>query len=116
MPDPKLEVKEWIDKIKAGLKDAVTLDVTTITGDAAGIISLDTSSPNAVSYKITQASVANATLIAHTHVEVDQDTVLYIKSPMTEDEKVLLDSHHDAVMAAVEARQAFVKMLVDIVS
>ena|SRR6185436_2331026 len=116
MPTPNAKIQEWLDKIKDGISDAVTLDVTTISGTAAGIVALDTTAPaNAVSYKITQASVANAVLIAHTHIAIDQDSVVYIKSPLTEDEKSILDSHNAAVKAAVEARQAFVKMLADLI-
>ncbi|TND08841.1 MAG: hypothetical protein FD123_1695 [Bacteroidetes bacterium] len=108
------KIKEWLQKVNEGIKDAVTLDVTTLTGDdLKGVITFDETT---LRFSITKDSIQKATLLAHTHIEIDQDTLLFIKSPLSESEKGILDVHNAAAKAAIEARHAFVKMIAEIVT
>ncbi len=123
MADKTLEGKfqEIANQIKGAVVDFTTLEVTTLTGNVDHVIkttgkkkSFDMK--NVVS-KLGQTGKTEGTitLIAHTHIDFDHDTVNFIKSDLGKQGKQLFNMHQAAVMTANEARNGFLSFLQEII-
>jgi hypothetical protein len=113
-------ITDWIDKIKSGALDLMTLDVLTLTGTltltskGGAATALDPTS----FFESLQGQVADGssfTVVALTHKEVDLDAMNFIAKDLTAEEKDLLSAHADLVRTSEEGRLAFLKMLGDLV-
>jgi hypothetical protein len=54
-------------------------------------------------------------LIAHTHIDFDHDTVNFIKSDLGKQGKQLFEMHQAAVITAGQARNGFLSFLQEVV-
>jgi hypothetical protein len=99
----------WITDVA---KDISTLDVTTLTGTITykGVDATDL-------YKNIKdmASSGDLRVVAMTHKDVDHDTVLFVSEGLPESASALLKAHDAAVVAAENARLAFLKFAAGIV-
>ena len=111
------DLKSVFRKIRDAAEDLVSLDVVTLTGEvdiqgANNEIDLKTF------YKTIQAnaiSKTNVSLVAYTHLDLDSDAVLFVKSGLSESEKPLVEAHNEMVTASKEARLAFVRTVKDVI-
>ena len=106
-------------KISDTAVDFTTLEVTTLTGDVNQIINAQGK------FKLKQdliKTLGNKTgttkgkikLLAHTHIDFDHDTVNFVKSDLTDQEKDLFVLHESAIISAHEARKSFLRFLVEV--
>ena len=106
------------------ITDLITLDVVTVTGDMTIITKKTVKGAKGEDDKFVldfktlfgredgKATInGNLRVIAATHVEVDKDTLTFIASDLTENERELLDMHLKTVTAASEARANIVARL-----
>lgn len=113
--DYRAAFKKWLDGVAEKLKDATALDVSTFSGDIKGIFDVDGESFKFNVNKFKTAMEGNTVaLIAHTHQEIDHDTLLFVKSNLTEQEQKLVASHNEAAEAAAASRAAFIKLLTNL--
>ena len=117
----KLESKfdEIANQIKAAAVDFTTLEVTTLTGDVSQIINaqgkfkLKQDMVKSLGSK-TGTTKAKIKLVAHTHIDFDHDTVNFVKSGLTAEEKDLFELHEAAIISAHEARKSFLRFLKEV--
>ncbi|MHC4743267.1 MAG: hypothetical protein ACYS8Z_15235 [Planctomycetota bacterium] len=109
--------KKWYDEIKEAIKDIATLDVVTTTGSiqfaANELVNVDWEKmAEAVSKKIKAADI---NVVAFTHSQWDCDSFIFVKTPLSEEEQKLVESHAAVVDAAHATRREAVKMLAEVV-
>jgi len=108
-------------QIKGAVVDFTTLEVTTLSGEVNHIISTkgnkSTFDMKNVVSKLNQSgnTKGNISLIAHTHIDFDHDTVNFIKSDLGRQGKQLFEMHQAAVVTAGQARNGFLTFLQEVV-
>lgn len=118
---PKEQVSNWVAVVAAHIKDATDLDVSTYTGNVAGLFK-----SSGESFKFDMETFVKAmnpsttgekpvSLVAHTHIEIDQDQMLFVAAGLDDEQAKLLEMHREAVKAATEARVAFVKAIAEMI-
>ena len=111
------DLKSVFQKIRDAAEDLVSLDVVTLTGEV-DIQGANNEIDLKKLYKAIQAnaiSKSNVSLVAYTHLDLDSDAVLFVKSGLSEGEKPLVEAHNVMVMASQEARLAFVRTVKDVI-
>ena len=111
--DPWEVLQEWGRDAVAALKDASKLDVSTFTGEVRGILVYESGSFQFKTDALSTALGDTVSLVAHTHIEIDQDQLLFVGKGWKDETADLLAAHNTAVQAATDARLAFVKALAD---
>ena len=103
------------ESITNALKDAVTLDVVTLTGDIelSGNAGGSGLSPSDIFKAIKTKVETNARVVACTHIEVDFDTTVFVKDEAPEN---LLKLHTDSVKVAQDGRIALLKFFKSVLS
>jgi len=100
------------ERIKNGTKDALTLDVTTVEADITLEVGAGANTKKTLDdlFALLSTSIqkdSTAKVIAHTHVELDKDTVLVVGENAN---PKLFEHHQQAVKDAIEARTAMVRV------
>lgn len=109
------EINDLWESVKGAVKDLATIDVTTLEGDVelkltsgqAGLTDI----MKAVKAQV-NSEVSKLTLVAHTHIDFDLDSVMIAKPGASAN---MVDAHNKAVKTAIDARKGvldFVKELV----
>ena len=114
-----MSIKDEITKALEGaasiVKDIVTLDVVTLTGDITIKASIkDTKIDLQKLYKAIEQKAdveGGLQLIAFTHIDADADSINFVKKDLSAEQKGLLIAHNESVKAAQEARTGFVAMV-----
>ncbi len=106
-----------VDSIKEGIVDFSSLEVTTLNGEISHFIDekgkFNIKEINKViSGKGT--SNINLSVVAHTYMAFDQDTILFTKSGMDEEERELFQMHMEMVNTAKTSRIAFLRLIKDV--
>ena len=113
--------QEIADQIKGAVVDFTTLEVTTLTGEVDHVIN---TKGNKKSFDMKNVisklgSTGNTkgviTLIAHTHIDFDHDTVNFIKSDLGKQGKQLFEMHQAAVNTANQSRNGFLSFLQEVI-
>lgn len=97
-------------------EDLSTLSVTTITGDMEFFINQQATGLN-VKDLVKNIAKKNTTessklkIVAHTHIDIDHDTVNFIKEGLNIQESGMFLLHQNAILAAQKARHAFLLFL-----
>ena len=112
MADLSTEFKGFLDKVADKIKDLVTIDVVTLTGElnldvtpAGGASKID---PTELFKNLEATPGGKLSVVALTHVEIDMDVTNFGSSaPST----ALLTLHQESVKNAVEARKAVIEMI-----
>lgn len=105
-------IKGAVEEVGA---DILSLDVVTLTGNitiTSGV--KDNKIDLQELYKAVEAAASTAAtidLIAFTHVELDADSVNFVKKDLTPEQKGLLAAHAEAVKSAQETRAGIVAMI-----
>ena len=112
------ELQSIAKKIKAAGQDFTTLEVTTLSGEVSQILNSDGKFKlkevvKSLSSK-SGTTKAKIDLIAHTHVDFDNDTVNFVKKDLTTDERNLFGLHESAILSAQTARKSFLRFLMDV--
>ena len=108
----KEKLKEKLEELGNAIQDLTTLDVTTLSGDVNQVINSDTGKFD-LKYAMDELTKTDSQLqgkvyiVATTRIDVDQDSVNFVKNGLTPDEKSLVDAHLEAIKAAQEARHSF---------
>lgn len=108
----KEKLQEKLEELGNAIQDLTTLDVTTLSGDVNQVINQETGKFD-LKYAMEELTKADSQLrgevyiVATTHIDVDQDSVNFVKNELTEDEKSLVATHMESIKAAQEARHAF---------
>lgn len=111
---PNPFAKAWDAFVKA-VEDLTTVDVTTLQGNVLLELSSNGKFNPSEFFEKIQAQIkpgGEVTLVAHTHVEFDLDCVM-LAQPNADSK--LMDAHHKAVQAALDARQAVLRLVKEIV-
>ena len=105
--------------------DFTTLNVTTLTGNYAHIINtkeqggkftVKTNFSDFTSELGKKGGVeAKVKLVAHTHVDFDQDTINFVSEDVDPNGDFLFDIHSSALSSAKTSRSAFIRMLKEFV-
>jgi hypothetical protein len=109
------KIKTAVDSFGDAIKDIVTLDVVTLTGEVTvkpedGSQEIDLQEL----YKTIEKKAAVdgvLELVAFTHVDLDADSINFVKRDLAEEQRALLIAHHEAVKAAQETRAGVVAMI-----
>lgn len=105
-----------LEKIKSIGADIVTLDVTTLSGTITITAKAEEVNPKMVFEALKNATAdANMTIVAHSHLDLDGDVLLFVKQSLTEAEKPLLDAHNAMVKSSQEARISMLRAIKDLV-
>ncbi|MEL6922728.1 MAG: hypothetical protein AAFO94_01690 [Bacteroidota bacterium] len=112
------ELKGIAKKIKAGARDFTTLEVTTLSGEVNQILNADGKFKlkdvvKTLSNK-SGTTKAKIQLVAHTHIDFDNDTINFVKKELTTDERNLFALHESAILSAQTARKSFLRFLMEI--
>lgn len=113
----KDKLSKMVDSIKEGIVDFSSLEVTTLNGEISHFIDekgkFDLTEINKA---ISQSGQQNIKLnvVAHTHMAFDQDTILFTKSGMNEEERELFEMHLQMVNTAKMSRIAFLRLIKDV--
>ena len=116
-------IKKTFETILNGINNAITdfttLEVTTITGeinriandkgqfDSEGLVKT-INNPNG---DINQ----NLQIVAHTRIDFDNDTILFVKSDLNDAEKELFKLHNESIENAKKSRQEMIKFMSDVI-
>lgn len=115
------KIGEQITKIAV---DFTTLNVTTVTGDFTKYLTTGTGNnkKRTVNFsdftEVLGADVtadATLSLVAHTRIDFDQDTVNFVKEKMSPSEENLFELHQVSIQSAQTARQSFLNFLKELV-
>jgi len=109
-------IQEAVNEFGEKIKDIVTLDVVTLTGEITIDAALDDNQKIDLQelYKAIEkgASVqGKLDIVAFTHVDLDADAVNFVKRDLTPEQKGLLMAHGESVKAAQETRAGVVAMI-----
>jgi uncharacterized protein YueI len=107
-----------IDKIDEAITDFTTLDVTTVTGKIDKLATAEGKfDSKSLLKEINSAGTTNQALhiVAHTHIDFDNDTVLFVKESLNEAEQKLFKLHTESVENAKNSRQEMIKFMSDII-
>ena len=113
----KDKLSNMVDTIKDGIVDFSSLEVTTLNGEIKHFI--DTKGKFDVT-EVNKVISGNGTknieisVVAHTHMAFDQDTILFTKSGMDSDERELFEMHVKMVETAKTSRMAFLRLIKDV--
>ena len=113
-------LKKVLESIRNAADDITTLDVVTLTGSVT--ITGLTDQNNEIDLKALNKAIqknaianTNMTLLAYTHIDLDSDTIHFVKSGLSEGEAPLVEAHNAMVKSSQDARLAFVKAVKDVV-
>jgi hypothetical protein len=125
--DGKTKLRGLFDGIVGAAADLSSLEVLTLSGDITKILDKTTTAgqPDKFEFKKRDALmslIGNPTedvkgkvfVVAYTKIEIDQDTINFVRENLTEEDKKIYQLHLDSVKAAQEARAAFIHMLTEI--
>ena len=113
----KDKLSKMVDSIKEGLVDFSSLEVTTLNGEISHFIDADGKFDVSEINKVISGKGANdikISVVAHTHMAFDQDTILFTKSGMDADERELFEMHVKMVDTAKASRLAFLRLIKDV--
>ncbi len=101
--------------IKDAAKDFSSVEVTTMTGDVKKIFNDE----QKIDLKSTLTTMQGATggeirLLAHTHIDFDQDATQYFNEDIGEKDVYMLEMHQAMVDSAVESRHAFYEFVKEV--
>lgn len=108
------------NRIKEFVRDTVTLDVLTLTGDISLIADQYDSAKKEFDWdkvfataaaKMKVAGESKIEIVAYTHAEWDLDTVNFVRKELSEGDKDLLAAHNAAVESAQRSRFEAVKVV-----
>ena len=121
MPEKAVtNIRTLMDKINDIAKDLATLDVISLTGDI--VLEKVANSENVDFEKLYKnigdnvKNSVNVSVVAFTHIELDCDSVMFVKKGISESEKVILDAHNETVKTAQDTRLGVVRLVKDIIN
>ncbi len=106
------------------VEDAITLDVTTLTGQIDISISQPPEDPKAafkdIASKIEEAVAKGAMsgeleVVGWTKVEIDKDVKQFFRSGLTPETKTYLEAHNKAVETSLNQRSKFVETIIGLI-
>ncbi|WP_163713864.1 hypothetical protein [Mangrovibacterium lignilyticum] len=109
-------------KIGQGIEDAASLEVTTFTGSFEYKVSdvvkngVDKVQIENVLKNLTVQNDSKLELVAFTSVKIDSDVSTIVKKDLSQADEELLKLHKDMITSAKESRQAFIKLVTDLIS
>ena len=113
--DFKTIFNDAVDALEKAAKDFTTLDVTTVTGDVNQII--DKNNKISVKSLLSELKEGNISgkieVVAHTHVDFDQDATQFINKDLSSKKDLFL-LHQNMVKSSIESRNAFIKFLKEV--
>jgi len=108
--------------IGAQIADAASLEVTTFTGNFEYKVSdvvrndVDKVQVENVLRSLTVQNQSTLQLVAFTSVKIDSDVSTIVKKDLSPADEELLKLHKDMITSAKESRQAFIKMVTDLLN
>jgi hypothetical protein len=112
-------IDKIIERAEQGVDDLATLDVTTLTGritiesdmvDDEGKIDLK-KLYTAIGERAGSEGDGRLEVVAFTHLDFDCDSVYFVREDLSEGDRKLLEHHEHAVKTARDTREAFVRMI-----
>lgn len=104
------------------IADAASLEVTTFTGSFEYKVSdvvrndVDKVQIEKVLKSLTVQNQSNLQLVAFTSVKIDSDVSTIVKKDLSAADEELLKLHKDMITSAKESRQAFIKLVTDLLN
>ncbi len=110
------KLRETLEKALDSLKDAATdlstIEVTTLSGDVKEIFNGDKIDlKKAITELKEGTAIGKIELVAHTHIDFDHDTILFISEKARNKQNDLYELHKDAVVSSQDARQGFLRFI-----
>ena len=113
-------LREVLEGIRDAAQDLASLDVVTLTGQIG--IEKRSGDAEAMSlqelYKAIQKKAfvdAEMKVVAFTHVDLDRDVLQFVSDAIGDDGQHMLDAHNASVQTSLQSRQAFIKMVRELV-
>ncbi|MBX2842495.1 MAG: hypothetical protein KTR26_12045 [Flammeovirgaceae bacterium] len=112
------------NKIAAAIEDLSSLQVSTYTGDLViegkNLITTEEGKPMKFNTKsildhVQKQGNIKFKLVGYTYIDVDSDTVNFVKEDLTEDDRVLVEAHKTMVQASQESRMAFLNLVKELI-
>jgi len=117
MTNFKENIQRLLSTIKDGAGDVSNLEVTTLSGDITPFLDreqkLDIGSVKEDLNKTVQSN-NHLEVVAHTKMAFDQDTVLFVKEDMTDNQQAAFNLHHEMLKTARASRLAFIHFVQEI--
>lgn len=104
------------------IADAASLEVTTFTGSFEYKVSdvvrndMDKVQVENVLKSLTVQNQSTLQLVAFTSVKIDSDVSTIVKKDLSAADEELLKLHKDMITSAKESRQAFIKLVTDLLN
>jgi hypothetical protein len=109
----KKVVNKALESLGDVIADLATIEVTTLTGDVKLV--LDGNNGIDLSKAMEKVNKGEIELVAHTNIKFDQDTLLFVSNKANDEHRKLYALHKESVVAAQEARNAFLHFLSEFV-
>lgn len=110
----KTVVEKALKSLEKAATDLSSVEVTTLTGEVKHILSEDKKGID-LSKAMELLNSGEIELVAHTNIKFDQDTLLFVSNKANEEHRKLYALHKESVVAAQEARNAFLHFLSEFV-
>jgi hypothetical protein len=106
-------LQEALNNLKNLFVDLTSIDVSTFQGEVTVEVSADGKFNPSDFFAKLQAQIKDSklALVAHTHVAFDLDSVVILKPDA---DAKLIEAHNKAVQTAVDARQAVLRMIAEV--
>lgn len=116
MAESKLKevVEKALKSLEKAATDLATVEVTTLTGEVKHVLTDDKKGID-LSKAMEQLNSGTIELVAHTNVKFDQDTLIFVSNKANDEHRKLYALHKESVVAAQEARNAFLHFLSEFV-
>ncbi len=102
-------------QIKETAVDFTTVEVTTVTGNIRHLVNTDKTKFNVkdIVKEMGQSGrdKFDIKVVAHTNIDFDHDTIIFLKEELTPQEKDMFVMHQSAMASSLEARKSFLNFL-----
>lgn len=104
----KSALEDALSSLGTAAKDLSSIEVTTLSGDVKQIFNGDKIDlKKAISDLSEGTTSGKIELVAHTQIDFDQDTVLFVSDKARSKHKELYELHKEAIASSQAARQSF---------
>jgi Holliday junction resolvase-like predicted endonuclease len=106
----KMVIEKALKSLERAATDLATVEVTTLTGEVKHVLGADNKGID-LSKAMERLNSGEIELVAHTNIKFDQDTLVFVSNKSNDEHRKLYQLHKDSVVAAQEARNAFLHFL-----
>ncbi|PID94812.1 MAG: hypothetical protein CSA95_02175 [Bacteroidetes bacterium] len=103
-----------LETINGAAKDVSSVEVTTLTGDVKKVFNGEKIDLKSTVESLKGDTQGEVRLLAHTHIDFDQDATQFFSDDIAEKDALLLELHQEMVDSAMASRSAFLDFVKEI--